>query len=145
MTIREVLNADWTVDQINVTVRNNQTTEFITGYHIGENVRPGKYFTFEKETKAGDVYVNGDQQTKMKHLYCEKIIQHKHLPNVKKGMEGCVGIVEKNIPNEILDLEIEHMAPTKLGSSDGMHGYAFDCYVPIWFGIPGENELMERD
>ena len=37
------------------------------------------------------------------------------------------------------------MAPTKLGSSDGMHGYAFDCYVPIWFGIPGENELKEGE
>ena len=60
------------------------------------------------------------------------------------GTEGNVGAVLKNIPAQLLDLKIEHMSPDSLGSSDDMHGYRFDCYVQMWFGIPGEHDSKEN-
>lgn len=136
MTVKEVLEADWTVDEIEITVRDIGTTCFLTKYHIGENLKPGKHHKYVRETKAGTLYNDAGKS----HLYIDCIIQYRHLPNKKKGTEGCVGVVTKSIPKELLELEVDHMSPYKCGRSDGMHGYRFDCYVGIWTGIPGENE-----
>ena len=37
MTIREVLNADWTVDRVDITVRDRETTKYIMRYCIGRD------------------------------------------------------------------------------------------------------------
>lgn len=146
MTIKDVLKADWTVDNINVTVRDAATMKFITEYHIGENLLyPMYFYCFEsiQETKAGTLY----KESGMKHLYMERMIQHRHLPmeDKKRGQEWCVGVLLERIPKELLELEIDHMMPYSLGSSSGMHGYHFDCNVGMWFGIPGENEEVEEE
>lgn len=138
MTVKEVLIADWTVDEIEITVRDTATTQFLTEYHIGENLKVPYRLEYIRETKAGTLY----NRAGMKHLYMNRIIQHRHLPLSEKrnGYEACVGVLTENIPRELLELEIEHMIPYGLGKSDDMHGYRFDCYVGMWFGVPGENE-----
>ena len=143
MTIKDVLKADWTVDNIEVTVRDAATTRFITEYHIGESLLYSKHFDYIQETKAGTIYGNMD----MKHLYMERIIQHLHLPmeDKKRGQEGCVGVLLDRIPKELLELEIDHMMPYGYGSSSDMHGYHFECHAGMWFGIPGENEEVEEE
>lgn len=141
MTIKEVLEADWNVNEIEVTIREESSTKFIRGYHIGENVKPPKHRQFLRETKAGDKYTTCG----MEHIYINKIIQFRDLPEKPQGKEMCVGVVTKNIPKEILDLEIDNMTPLGMGKSSGMHKYHFDCYVPIWFGIPGEGEEVENE
>ena len=141
MTIKEVLKADWTVENIVITVRDAATTCFLTEYHIGENLQTSHHFKYIRETKAGTLYEN----VGMKHLYMDRVIQHRHLPDKKKGYELCVGVLTENIPRELLELEIENMMPYGLGKSDDMHGYHFECYVGMWFGVPGENETMEEE
>ena len=140
MTVREVLDADWTVDHIEITVRDAETSRWLERYLIGENLMRSKWHRAVRKTKAGDLYIDNG----MRYLYIDNIIQHKHLPNQARGSEGNVGVVLKNIPEQLLDLEIEHMSPESMGSSDDMHGYRFDCYVPMWFGIPGEHEQKEE-
>lgn len=141
MTVREVLDADWTVDHIEITVRDMETSRWLERYLIGENLTRSKWQRLVRKTKAGDLYIyNG-----MRYLYIHNIIQHKNLPKQPRGTEGNVGVVLKNIPEQLLDLKIEHMSPDSLGSSDDMHGYRFDCYVPMWFGIPGEHEERKEN
>lgn len=143
MTIKDVLKADWTVENINVTVWDAATMKFITEYHIGENLQYSRYFYYIQETKAGTLY----EDSGMKHFYMERIIQHLHLPmdDKKRGQEGCVGVLLDRIPKELLELEIDHMMPYGLGTSSDMHGYHFECNVGMWFGIPGENEEVEEE
>lgn len=136
MTVREVLDADWTVDHIEITVRDMETSRWLERYLIGENLMRSKWQRLVRKTKAGDLYIDNG----MRSLYIDNIIQHKHLTHQPRGTEGNVGVVLENIPAQLLDLKIEHMSPDSLGSSDDMHGYRFDCYVPMWFGIPGEHE-----
>ena len=141
MTVREVLDADWTVDHIEITVRDEETSRWLERYLIGENLMRSKWQRLVRKTKAGDLYIDNG----MRYLYIDNIIQHKHLPKQPRGTEGNVGVVLKNIPAQLLDLKIEHMSPDSLGSSDDMHGYGFDCYVPMWFGIPGEHEERKEN
>lgn len=137
MTVKEVLEADWTVEEIKITVREASTTKFIIEYHIGENLNPYecKHNKYIKETKAGALYTDRGR----KHLYIEQNIQYKHLPKKPQGKEACVGVITNNIPKELLELEIEYMCPYGGGKASEMHGYEFNCYVPAWFGIPGED------
>lgn len=141
MKIKEVLNADWTVEWIQVTVRSEKGEFKPCTYMIGEKVKPSKYAKFVCETTLGDIYREGI----MKIVVSERIIQHRHLTEKKKGSEMCVGVVEKNIPKEILEMEIDHMTPSALGHSSGMHGYYFDCYPDQWCGLPGEFEQIEME
>ena len=140
MTIREILNADWTVDWFEVCVREERTGKCMK-YMIGENVKSSKYAHFVSETKIGDLYKDNTIHV----LIINRIIQFRHMPNKPNGKEMCVGVVEKNIPKEILELSIYHMFPTGYGSSSGMHGYRFESYVDYWNGIPGENEQMSLE
>lgn len=139
MTIREVLNADWTVDRIEITVRDRKTTKYIMRYCIGRDVEPGRSERFAYETEMGDIY----EISKMKMLFMKRIIQFRQLKEKPMGKESCVGVLVEEIPRELLDLEIDHMHPYHCGGSDGMHGYCFDCYVDAWGGIRGENKQIE--
>lgn len=135
MTIHEILDADWTVDRIEVTVRERETTRYIMKYCIGRDVKPGRSQRFAYEAECGDVYKNFG----MKTLFIKRIIQFRQLEAKPQGKEMCVGVLLEEIPKEILALTIGHMSPYHCGSSDEMHGYRFECYVDAWLGIPGEN------
>lgn len=141
MTIREVLKADWTVSWFEVEVRENNTTKLLCRYLIGRDVKPTKYMKYECETLAGDIYKDGD----IRVVIINKIIQFRHMPNKPQGKEMCVGVLEKEIPKELLNLTVEHMSPSSCGNSDGMHGYCFTCYVDLWNGICGEDKQLELD
>lgn len=56
MTVKEILIADWTVDEIEITVRDTATTQFLTEYHIGENLKVPYRLKYIRETKAGTLY-----------------------------------------------------------------------------------------
>lgn len=43
MTIREVLNVDWTVSWFEVDIRDNNSTRYICKYLIGKDVKPSRY------------------------------------------------------------------------------------------------------
>lgn len=141
MTVKDVLIADWTVNKIDIIVRDTATTRFLAEYHIGQNLDISHHLRFVRETKAGTLYETGG----MRHLFMERIIQHRDLLEKRKGEEGCVGVLIKNIPEELLNLLVEHMRPYGCGRSDGMHGYRFECYTGMWFGVPGEQELAEEE
>ena len=87
MTVKEVLIADWTVDEIEITVRDTTTTQFLTEYHIGENLKVPYRLEYIRETKAGTLYNHAG----MKHLYMNRIIQHRHLPLSEKKMVWSAG------------------------------------------------------
>ena len=139
MKIREVLEADWTVDRIEVTVRNKETTRYIMQYCIGKDMKPGSSEKFDYEAECGDVY----QSCGMRNMYIKRIIQFRQLEEKPQGKDLCVGVLLNEIPKEILELEVGHMTPYRCGTSDGLHGYYFDCYVDRWDGIQGENKQME--
>lgn len=139
MTIREVLDADWTVDKIDVTVRDRETTKYIMQYCIGRDVNPGRSQRWSYEAECGDVYENSG----MKTLFIRRIIQFRQLPKKPQGKEMSVGVLIDAIPKEILELHVGSMYPYDCGHSDEMHGYRFDCYVDTWSGIPGESKQIE--
>lgn len=141
MTIREVLNADWTVDRVDITVRDRETTKYIMRYCIGRDVMPGKYDKFVYEAEAGTVY----SDCKKRILFINRIIQFRQLEEKPRGRESNVGVLEREVPAELLDLQIDHMFPYHCGWSDGMHGYCFTCYVKSWSGIKGENKQIELE
>lgn len=141
MKIRDVLIADWNVDRIDVTVRERETTKYIMRYCIGRDVKPGLSERLCYEVEAGDLYGNSSIKT----LYINRIIQFFQQDNKPQGKGMCRGILEKEIPKEIMELEIEYMVPYHCGGSDELHGYCFDCYVDAWSGIPGETKQMELD
>lgn len=148
MTIRELLNADWNVAWIEVTIRENETSRYIMRYSIGKNVAPSRCEEFLYEWEAGSVYNNdksGDHR--MKILYSNQIIQHYQLKNLPLSKISQRGVVEKAIPSELLRLEIRGMQPSTLygSSSDGLHGYHIDCYVDSWCGIKGETKQIQLD
>lgn len=91
------------------------------------------------EAETGSVYENN----KMKKLVIKRTIQFRQMEKRPTGKELFVGVLEKEIPVELLDLEIDHMYPYHCGWSDGMHGYCLTCYVDFWSGIKGENKQME--
>jgi len=142
MTIRDVLNADWSVSRINVTVREKDTTKYIMRYCIGQDVKEGlsEKYMYQAEN-GGYVYANSGLKT----LYLNRIIQHCQLNNVAKSKIGLRGILEKEIPKELIDLEVDVMSPYGLGYSDELHGYRFICYVDAWYGISGENKQIILD
>ena len=137
MTIREVLNADWTVSSIDVVVR-NEDNRFLCRYLIGKDVKPSKHMRFECETDAGDIYKDNGLKT----VLIDRIIQYRQLAKKPNGKEMCVGVLEKEIPKEIIDLEVTSMMPYGTGRSDEMHSYRFECYVDSWCGISGENKQL---
>ena len=140
MTIREVLNTDWTVSWFEVEIRKEDVSGYCK-YIIGKDVKPSKYMRFVRETAVGDIYK--DHAGKI--VLIDRIIQFRQLPEKPKGKEMCVGVLDDVIPKEILDLSVSHMSPSGCGRSDEMHGYRFCCYVDSWFGIPGENEQLTLD
>ena len=81
MTIREVLNADWTVDRVDITVRDRETTKYIMRYCIGRDVMPGKYDKFVYEAEAGTVY----SDCKKRILFINRIIQFRQLEEKPRG------------------------------------------------------------
>lgn len=139
MTIREVLSADWTVGWIDIDVRRKEDTRLICNYLIGKEMSAPKRAKFVCETAAGDIYKDGN----IKMVISDRIIQFRQLPNKPKGKEMCVGVLEEEIPEELLNLEIAYLAPSGCGRSDDMHGYRFTCYVDFWGGLAGENEQLE--
>lgn len=134
MTIREVLVADWDVDRIDVIVREAKTEKYIMRYLIGRDVKPGRSSQFLHETEAGDIYTSAE----MKTLCIKRIIQFCQLEHKPKSKIGCRGIIEREIPHEIMDLEIEHMSPYHCGYLDELHGYCFSCNTDNWGGVKGE-------
>lgn len=138
MTIREVLEANWTVKHFEVTVR-DKDGRCICTYLIGKDTRLSRYAKFKSETAAGDIYYDNGR----KIMVIDKNIQFRNQEHKPKGKEMCVGVLTEVIPNEILDLSIYHMRPVSCGWSNEQHGYSFDCIVNFWGGIPGEHEQME--
>lgn len=139
MTIREVLESDWDVDKIDVTVRERETTKYIMGYRIGKDVKPGRSEKFLYEAEIGDVH----GEPKMKTLFINQIIQFYQLEKKPRGKEMCRGVLLKEIPKELLDLVIDHMSPHDCGWSHELHGYSFNCYVDTWDGIHGEAKQID--
>lgn len=134
------MNADWTVSWFTATVRENKAGNCVK-YMIGRDVEPSKYMKFQYETKLGDIY----KDNCIKVVIIKKNIQFRWQKNKPNGKEMCVGVLEGNIPEELLNLTVDHMSPSGCGRSDDMHGYRFECYVDFWSGIPGENEQMSFD
>lgn len=142
MTLREVLEADWTVDRLYIAVRTSDL-RFVTEYIIGPDLKMPKGYRWKCETKAGDVYEY--EANNLKRIYINKIIQFKHSDKPYKG-GGCrpVGVMLKEIPKELLELEITFMSPTDFGRDlNGWHGYRMDCVSDLWMGIPGESEIVK--
>lgn len=140
MTIREVLEADWTVKHFEAIVR-DEDGRYINCYLVGKDISPAKYAKWVCETAAGDIYYDNGR----KIVVIDKNIQFRNQEHKPKGKEMCVGVLTEVIPNEILDLPVYHMRPIDCGWSNEQHGYSFDCIVSFWGGIPGEHEQMEMN
>lgn len=53
MTVREVLDADWTVDHIEITVRDMETSKWLERYLIGENLMRSNGRDLSERQKQG--------------------------------------------------------------------------------------------
>lgn len=140
MTIQEVLEADWTVDRMDVTVR-NQYGKFITAYIIGRDVKPSKYHRYQYEANAGSIY----ESQGCKYVFINRIIQHHQLDGKFREKVKSFGVLLEEIPEELLNLEIDSMSPYHTGRSNGLHGYYFSCRTNEWNGITGETEKVEEN
>lgn len=136
MTIQEVLEADWNVDRIEVTVR-TQDGGFVTAYIIGPDVKPLKYHRYQCETKAGDIY----KRDGLKYVYIDRVIQFKQSDKNFRSPVRPAGVMLDTIPTELLGLNVSNMCPYCCGRSDNMHGYRFTCLHDLWLGITGEEEM----
>lgn len=117
MTILEVLEADWNVDRMEVTVR-NQCGEFITAYIIGRDVKPSKYHRYQYETKAGSIY----ESQGCKYVFINRIIQHHQLDGKFREKAKSFGVLLEEIPKELLNLDIDSMRPYHMGCT-------YDCMM----------------
>lgn len=140
MTIREVLEADWTVKHFEAIVR-DRDSRYISGYLVGKDIKLSRYAKWICETAVGDIY----QDRGLKIVVIDKNIQFRNQEKKPQGKEMWVGVMTEVIPKEILDLQVYHMRPTDCGWSNDQHGYDFECYVDFWNGIPGEYEQMELE
>lgn len=134
MTIREVVESDWNVDKIDVTVE--EVGKRIMRYKIGRDVKPGLSERYLTEVEVGDIY--GEPRSKT--LYINRIIQFYQLEDKPQGKGMCRGVLIKEIPEEILELTIDRLSPYDCGWSHGLHGYRFFCNVDNWGGISGETK-----
>ena len=139
MKLIEVLKADWSVDNINVTVRDKETSKYIMQYRIGADARPDMYERFVSENSQCVVY---EGQIGMQAVVMRRIIQNYQLDDLPPNRQGLHGVVEKAIPKAIRELEVSHMMPYSYGRGDSLHGYMFDCYVAKWSGIEEEHEQV---
>lgn len=119
MTIKEVLEADWCINHLEIVVRREKDSRYVASYLIGKGVRSPKYAKFADETAAGDIYMDG----KRKIVVIDKNIQYRQLEKKPIGREMCVGVLIEKIPKELLELRIDSMMPIDCGRSDDMHGY----------------------
>ena len=136
MTIREVLDVDWTVAWIRVIIRDMQE-RFIVKYIIGKDVKPHVYCRYQREAEGGSVYDDGGR----KYVFINRTIQHSQLDeSATKEKARSVGVLLTEIPAALLDLEIKHMRPEGTGQSNDLHGYSFTCRVFAWGSLPDERE-----
>ncbi len=137
MTIQEVLEADWNVDKLDISVCHEKTGWRIMRYCIGRDVWPSKQDRFIRETEAGSLYGEGGLNV----LYCNRVIQFLQCTDKPKGLQLCAReVLLKQIPKELLELAVYSMSPWSCGGADFLHGYRFTCYVDSWNGISGEKE-----
>lgn len=136
MTIREVLDVDWTVAWIRVTIRDLQE-RFVATYIIGKDVKPHAYCRYQREAEGGSVYDDGGR----KYVFINRIIQHSQLDKcTTREKARSVGVLLTEIPAALLDLEIKHMRPEGTGRSDDLHGYSFTCRVFAWDSLSDKRE-----
>ena len=141
MTINDIIQADWNIDQLDITVRDASTTKYIMRYCIGRDVKPGRSERFRYEAECGDVYGTSSMST----LFINRIIQHCQLPNLPQNRVGLRGVLDKEIPKELLELPIWYMVPINCGHAHELHGYRLECNVNSWNGIPGEARQISLD
>lgn len=111
MTINDIIQADWNIDQLDITVRDASTTKYIM----------------------------------LSTLFINRIIQHCQLPNLPQNRVGLRGVLDKEIPKELLELPVWYMVPINCGHSHELHGYRLECNVNSWNGIPGEARQISLD
>lgn len=141
MTIREVLDVDWTVAWIRVTIRDLQE-RFVAKYIIGKDVKPYVYCRYQCEAEGGSVYDDGGR----KYVFINRIIQHSQLDKcTTREKARSVGVLLTEIPAALLDLEIKHMRPEGAGRSDDLHGYSFTCNVLAWNPLLDEREERQGE
>ena len=125
MTIYDILEADGNVDHLDITVRDAATTKYIMRYCIRRDVNPGRSERFRCEAECGDVYGTSSMST----LFIKRIIQHCQPHNLPQNQIGLRGVLEKEIPEELLELSVSYMIPINCGYAHELHGYRFDCHV----------------
>lgn len=140
MTIREVLDADWTVAWIRVTIRDLQE-RFVAKYIVGKDVKPHVYCRYQREAEGGSVYDDGGR----KYVFINRTIQHSQLDSATREKVRSVGVLFTEIPTVLLDLKIKHMRPEGTGNSDDLHGYNFTCNVLAWNPLPDEHEKRQGE
>lgn len=141
MTIREVLDVDWTVAWIRVTIRDLQE-RFVAEYVIGKDVKPHVYCRYQCEAEGGSVYDDGGR----KYVFINRIMQHSQLDKcTTREKARSVGVLLTEIPAALLDLEIKHMRPEGTGRSDDLHGYSFTCRVFAWDSLSDEREKEQGE
>lgn len=145
MKLKELLKADWNIDELEIKVYTNSrlVAEYRIGRHLGRPQTPPKYHRFLYTTKAGDVYgtrnkVDGNTD-KVKIVLIDKGIQY--------GSEcrtGGVGVILGAIPKELLELQVDYLMPYGWGSME-FHGYYIHLVSDLWTGIAGEDEVVEDE
>lgn len=133
MRVRDILEADSSVDRIEITVM-LPNGKFVADYFIGRDINPPEYYRYRYSAKIGDVYDNQGR----KCVFINRIIQHYQLDKKFRKTAKSYGVLFETIPKELLDLEIFTMTPCYCDGSDILHGYYFICQANTWEGIYGE-------
>jgi len=138
MKLRELLETDWTVDRLYISMRTS-SGRMVARYYIGPDMKPSKYAKWRHTAKAGDVYDDNG----IRVLIIDRIIQLYHYDRPYKGNKS-VGVMLEEIPGELLELDISRMAPVEGGrGAYGWHGYRVTCISDLWVGISGEDAIVE--
>lgn len=147
MTIKDVLEADGSVDGIEVWIYISSRLQRV--YIIGEGSRAPLHASFDRETEAGDIYREGGPDTASRYVIMKRVIQYQHSKFTKKYDGQCVGVLFDQIPKELLDLTVDHMMPmtSRRAGYPDMHRYCFHCGSNLfaWGGIKGEDVDVQRE
>lgn len=146
MKIRELLEADWCIVALDITVRRDN--RFVKEYLIGAHVTNSYYDEEIGKNEKWTQYSQGYGSCEFRKAISIRPINYQDLD----GGSTC-GCILKNIPKKLLDLPISHMKPSRVMYSSGayhnwseFHGYYIDSPIEgDWKDLPEEKITQDPE
>ena len=146
MKIRELLEADWNIVALDITIRRD--SKFVKEYLIGAKVHSGIHW---REVGKNDKWIQYEERGGLFQFRRALSIRDINYQDTEGG--SVCGCILKAIPKKLLDLEIERLTPTDGIFFDrfsyrrgGFHGYFIDSPIySEWKDLPEEKITQDPE